>query len=1143
MMSHSRTGRCGLVGATVIFVSLLAPVSAAHSADDTAVQAPAVTARSDTLTTWGHDNAVATSDPVEGDQVRQSPFYDASVATASDPETAHSSFVYMSVPRSGNDKIGYTEEDGAEFTSAADFTMSWSSFEYAEDVWVDVTLKTGQTITSAEQVTIRPTDLQLDKHLVNGSTIRVRVPYTPDGYRFSVEFDPQLITAYNDMSGASGALTTTANGNRAIHTEPQNSVLIFANPTLSAAEEDRYVPTADDGSIYYAQPGLVNNLNDVTDDIIYFAPGTYYMGSDYHAVLSENVKWVYLAPGAYVKGAFRFFHDTQSHYKVTGLGVLSGEQYVYEADTANGYRHNVGDNCHVTCVKMMQFQASGEEQALDLQGVTINEPPYHSFVVYARGDTTAAVDNFRMDVRNYKQVGSWYWQTDGIELYSDSQMKNTFFHANDDVLKIYHSDIVIENTVIWKNENGPVIQWGWTPRDINGVSVTNTDIIHNRMFWKDVKYNTCVFNSSSHWEDMNATDRADPATTVQNMTFTDTRVEGAVNCGVRIFALSNTENINIDGFAIDAWNELDVSSQASLLKRYTDPAGNKVSIGNEISNGQGILLHNYTVGGTAILKAGDNWASDELGRLDFDGDTWDSWNATSDDQPTGPAPDLTVDGLVDGSIATSREITVSGTTNAATVTIRVNGSETIAPVTGGEFSTVVTLPAITNRIVVTATGENGVMTVQRFTVSAFGTKIGQVTDPTGDDNGPGSYTYPTDSAFNPGSFDLTALEVYRDGDGVRFLASTAGAINNPWGGNGMSTQRLNIYLRDGSSTATTALLPGTNTAASGAWEYAIVADGRDNSRFGSGVYGGDHQRVGDITLDVDPGGKIIATVPASVLDGVDLRNAGYQVSMFSDAEDGEGVGGVRPVYSADCAQGVDCPGFVGAYRFGGGAGNWTDTIESRDTDTTDSNAVDIISGDASQATVMDWTMGPVVAPYVQLDTTTPPVIEVVGVADGATVGTSQVLEVTVTATDDQSGPVAVQMWLDGQSLHDGDSPAELALDLWQLDLGPHTMRVDAQDEAGNEATTEITFVVTTSTTDVLANLDRFVVEGRLNPREAIRVARHVEIAERHLDGDRPVAAGSHLRRALARADDVQDDEVRAYLVRDLQALLEPLGGP
>ena len=1003
-MNRTHLGGWSVVGITAVLTSVLTATPAIASGSSAAAAAPlvaAAAATTESITTWAHDNAVATTDPIAGDQVRQSPFYDASVSTITEPGAGYESFVYMSVPRGGSDKIGYTEDDGAEFAAAADLTMSWSSFEYATDVWVNVTLKTGQTITSADQVTIRPTDLGFDKELVDSSTIRVKVPYSADGYRFSVEFDPQLITAYNDLSGNSGALTTNPDGNRAVHTEPQNSMVIFANPKPTAEEAERLIPTEQSGSIYRPEPGLVNNLDDVTAEVLYFQPGTYYMGPDYHALLPESVKWVYLAPGAYVKGAFRFPHDTQTDYKVTGLGVLSGEQYVYEPDTRNGYQHNVSDNCHVDCVKMLQFESSNSGQTLDMQGITINEPPYHSFVVYAHeGETEIGVEDFRMNVANYKQVGSWYWQTDGIELYDAGRMQNTFFHANDDVLKMYHNDVQIENTVIWKNENGPVIQWGWTPREIDGVTVTNTDIIHNRMYWKDVKYNTCVFNSSSHWQDMGATDRADITTTVQNMTFIDTRVEGALNCGIRVFALSDTENINIDGFTVDEWNDLDVNSQASLLKRYTDNTGAKVTIGNETTDGNGIRLHNYTVGGTPILKAGNNWASDELGRLNFDGDAWDSWNATSDDQPTGPAPTLTIDGLADGTVATSRDVTVSGTTDAATVTVRVNDDERNTPITDGRFAVPVTLPAITNRIVITATGSNGVMTVERRTITALGTKLGQLSDPTGDDNGPGSYTYPTDGAFNPGSFDLTGLEVYTDGDTVRFVTSTAGAINNPWGGKGMSTQRVNIYLRDGNSSATTPLLPGTNTAAAGAWKYAIVADGRyESSRFGGGVYGTDLQRVGAVALDVNPSGKIIASVPASAVAGVDLRNAGYQVSMFSDAEDGEGIGNVRPIYSAECAQGIGCPSFVGPYRGGGGAGEWTDAVESRDTDTSDSNAFDLITGSVSQSDVMHWTKGPVVAPYVRLDTADT-VIDAVFSVTSEKVKKNQVLTITATNSGD-----------------------------------------------------------------------------------------------------------------------------------------------
>ncbi|NRG43005.1 family 49 glycosyl hydrolase [Rathayibacter sp. VKM Ac-2835] len=1002
-LAHAATA---ITTAALLATTALAPAHAESA--PTATAAP-VTIESPELTTWWHDNPEANAGtPVADDAVRESTYYDVQVATATAPDARNDSFTYMSIPRGGNEKIGYTEDDGAEFSSDADLTMSWSSFEYSADAWVDVTLTTGQTITSVDEVTIRPTDLELEKQLVSPTTIRVKVPYTPDGYRFSVEFDSQLYTAYNDLSGASGRLTTIAEGNRAVHTEPRNSMMVFAQPTPTGAERDRLIPTEASGSIHYPEPGLVDDLDTVTEEIIYFAPGTYYMGSDYRALLPASVKWIYLAPGAYVKGAFRFPDDTQPSYKVTGFGVLSGEQYVYESDTADGYQHNVKENCHVTCVKMLQFESSNAGQTLDLQGVTIADPPYHSFVVYAHeGDTEVGVSDFDMQVQNYQQVGSWYWQTDGIELYPSGEMKNTFFHANDDVLKLYHSDVSIENTVIWKNENGPVFQWGWTPRDIDGVTVADTDVIHNRMYWKDAKYNTCIFNSSSHYEDMGATDRADVATTIKNMRFTDTRVEGTTNCAIRDFALSNTENIDIDGFSIDGWNDLEVPSQASLLKRYTDTTGQKVSIGNETTDGNGLSLHNYTVGGTAILKAGDNWAADELGRLNFDADTWDSWNATSDDQPTGTAPTLTINGLPDGSTSPARDITLTGTSNASTVAVTVNGVRTTSPVVNGSFTVPVTLPDISNRVVITATAADGVMTVERRTIYALGTKIGAITDPSGDDNGPGTYTYPTDSAFNAGSFDLTDFEVYRDGDTIRFVTTTAGPINNPWGGNGMSTQRLNIYLRDKTSTATTPLLPGTNTSAEGAWKYAIVADGRyDESRYGSGLYGADLARAANAQLQVITPSKIVSSVPAAALEGIDLQSTGYQVSMFSDAEDGEGIGNVRPVYSADCWNGANCPSFVQGYRFGGGAGEWTDTSDARDTDVTDSNAIDIISGAAAQATVMNPASDVTVAPYVTLDTAQTAIDAAFSVTSKK-VGNQQVM--TVTAKNNGATPVTVSI--------------------------------------------------------------------------------------------------------------------------------------
>jgi hypothetical protein len=666
-MPAARTSRpvAFAAGLVLALIGVVAPTGT--STGTPPAQAAAVsTADSEQLKTWWHDNhELNTSSPVAGDKVRRSSFYDVQVATAAAPATRYDSFPYMSIARSGKGKIGYTKEDGAEFSSAANLTMSWSSFQYATDVWVDVSLRTGQTISSADQVKIKPSSLDFAKQLVDSDTVRIKVPYSTAGHRFSVEFDPQLYTAYNDMSGPAtdaGRLTTeSGGGNRAIHTEPRNSMMIFAEPAPTGTERDRLVPTPASGSTYYPPQGQVTNLNTISEEIVYFRPGTYYMTSKYHALLPKQVKWVYLAPGAYVKGAIRFPDDSQGLYKVTGYGVLSGEQYVYEADTANNYDHLSGSsNCHSTCVKMLQFaSAQGRQQHLDLQGVTINEPPYHSFVVYGDEQT------FSMRVENYKQVGSWYWQTDGIELYRGSTMKNTFFNANDDVLKMYHSDVTIDNTVIWKNENGPVIQWGWTPRNIDNVRVSNTHVIHNRMYWKDVKYNTCILNSSSHWENTGSTTTANPSTWVKNMTFENITVEGMTNCAIRVFALSSTENIHVKNLKIGAWSHLDPSSQVSLLKRYSNSSGQKVALGNETRDSRGLKLENYTVGGTVIDKAGSNWAADKLGRIGFDADTWDNWNAWG---PGGNNPDPVTGGtIVNGATAKCIDRAGGGTANGTAI--------------------------------------------------------------------------------------------------------------------------------------------------------------------------------------------------------------------------------------------------------------------------------------------------------------------------------------------------------------------------------------------------------------------------------------------------------------------------------------------
>lgn len=306
-----------------------------------------------------------------------------------------------------------------------------------------------------------------------------------------------------------------------------------------------------------------------------------------------------------------------SFSQFTGFGIVSGEKYVYEADINNSYHHKNASHCHNTCVKLLRLLSSPDlSQSLDLHGVTFMDPPYHSFVIY--GDE----DDIKMRVEGFKMVGAWYWQTDGLELYTNGEMKNTFLHSNDDVLKIYHDNVNINNTVIWKSENGPVIQWGWAPRNIDNIRVSNTYVIHNKMYWTDVKGNTCIINSSPPWTtDPSAGPNND--TNVVNIVLENLHVEGTTNCAIRIYALSNTKSIYIKNFSIDAWNELDVSSQAS---KFSKLASNLVICSHKTC-GTSLKLENYSVNGERIIKSSGNWDLRSLGRLDFDKELFDCWDA------------------------------------------------------------------------------------------------------------------------------------------------------------------------------------------------------------------------------------------------------------------------------------------------------------------------------------------------------------------------------------------------------------------------------------------------------------------------------------------------------------------------------------
>jgi carbohydrate-binding DOMON domain-containing protein len=195
-----------------------------------------------------------------------------------------------------------------------------------------------------------------------------------------------------------------------------------------------------------------------------------------------------------------------------------------------------------------------------------------------------------------------------------------------------------------------------------------------------------------------------------------------------------------------------------------------------------------------------------------------------------------------------------------------------------------------------------------------------LSDPAGDDDGPGTYTYPTDAVYKPGSFDVTEFQVVPQGEAVEFRVTVKSRIEDPWdsqawGGNGFSVQMAFIHIdtdhargsgvRDG--------LPGTNVrfAEDEAWDRVVIISPQGATRVNSEVDAKCPQwksRIAVPKITRASGRTLIAVVDAAALGGPPLTTWGYQVLMQSN----EGFPAKTDLLTRKVNE------FEGQHRFGGG---------------------------------------------------------------------------------------------------------------------------------------------------------------------------------------------------------------------------------
>jgi glucoamylase len=225
-----------------------------------------------------------------------------------------------------------------------------------------------------------------------------------------------------------------------------------------------------------------------------------------------------------------------------------------------------------------------------------------------------------------------------------------------------------------------------------------------------------------------------------------------------------------------------------------------------------------------------------------------------------------------------------------------------------------------------------------------GTTELDVTDPSGDDNGPGTYQYPADSAFYPGAFDLTRFRVISDGTTVYLQATLANL--QPTFGETIGAQLLDVYVHvpGASPVSTQAAYPSRNytIAPAGAWSQLVEVQG-----FAAPVWqDANGNPLGTAFVTGSATAKTITIgLPQS---GFGTPGPGWSFGVVLTGQDG---------FSSDQARAFTAT--AGQFTFGVCAAGGTSPVCSFDPNLVP-KAMDVLTPPGvSQATELDPTLGPV----------------------------------------------------------------------------------------------------------------------------------------------------------------------------------------
>jgi carbohydrate-binding DOMON domain-containing protein len=196
-----------------------------------------------------------------------------------------------------------------------------------------------------------------------------------------------------------------------------------------------------------------------------------------------------------------------------------------------------------------------------------------------------------------------------------------------------------------------------------------------------------------------------------------------------------------------------------------------------------------------------------------------------------------------------------------------------------------------------------------------------MTDPTGDDNGPGTYKYPTNAVYKPGSFDIVEFQVVPGATTTEFRIKVNAKIEDPWdskswGGNGFSVQMAFIHIDTDHKAGSGAVegIPGTHVrfAPAEAWDRVIIVSPQGPPKLASEIELKAASLKSRIVVPKSTSAAdqtLIAVVDNAALGGAPKESWGYQVVMQSN----EGFPGKKDFLTRKVNESE------GEHKFGGGS--------------------------------------------------------------------------------------------------------------------------------------------------------------------------------------------------------------------------------